>query len=123
MRYLTDRKRAAGLGSAHTGAEHHWHMIVTSVMLTGLVPLFVFTFGRGLGMDYAEAAAYYARPFPAVVGILTLLVGFIHYRSGIQVAIEDYTGGFLRKALILGFIGLSYTLAAIGIFAIVRIAL
>ncbi|KPP84168.1 MAG: succinate dehydrogenase membrane anchor subunit SdhD [Rhodobacteraceae bacterium HLUCCA08] len=123
MRYLTDRKRATGLGSAHSGAEHHWHMIVTSVLLTGLVPMFVFTFGLGLGMEYDQAAAYYSRPFPAIIGILTLLVGFVHFRSGVQSAIEDYTHGFLRKALIIAAIGLCYTLAAIGIFAIVRIAL
>ena len=123
MRYLTDRKRAAGLGSAHTGAEHHWHMIVSSVMLTGLVPLFIFTFGRALGMEYADALAYYSRPFPAIVAILTFLVGFLHFRGGVQVLIEDYTHGFTRKALIIFMTGLSYTLAAIGIFAIVRIAL
>lgn len=123
MHYLTDRKRAEGLGSAKAGTEHHWHMIVTSVMLTGLVPLFIFTFGHALGMEYEEATAYYQRPFPAVVAILTLLVGLYHFRNGIQVVIEDYTGGFVRKGLILGFIGFSYTLAAVGVFAIVRIAL
>lgn len=123
MRFLTDRKRAAGLGSAKTGTEHHWHMMVTSVALIGLIPLFVFTFGYILGAPYEDVIAYYQRPFPAIVAILTLLVGFLHFRGGVQTLIEDYVHGFARKALIIAMICLSYTAAAVGIFAIVRIAL
>ncbi|PHQ83130.1 MAG: succinate dehydrogenase, hydrophobic membrane anchor protein [Thalassobium sp.] len=123
MRFLTDRKRAAGLGSAKTGTEHHWHMMVTSVALVGLIPLFVFTFGYILGAPYDDVIAYYQRPFPAIIGILTLLVGFLHFRGGVQTLIEDYVHGFARKALIIAMICLSYTAAAVGIFAIVRIAL
>lgn len=123
MRYLTDRKRVMGLGSAHAGAEHHWHMIISSVALVGLVPLFMFTFGAALGGTYEEALAYYARPFPAVIALLTMLVGWLHFRSGVQVLIEDYTDGFTRKALIIGMACLSYTAAATAVFAIARIAL
>jgi succinate dehydrogenase / fumarate reductase membrane anchor subunit len=120
---LTDRKRAVGMGSAKSGTEHHWQMIVSSVALTGLIPLFVFTYGTALGMSYEDAAAYYARPFPSIVGILTLLVGFLHFKGGVQTLIEDYVHGFARKALIIGSICLSYAAAAAGVFAIVRIAL
>lgn len=123
MRYLTDRKRASGLGSAKSGTQHHWHMMVSSIGLLILVPLFVFTFGYGLGMPYEQAAAYYARPLPALIAILTILVGMFHFKGGVQVLIEDYVGGLARKALIIAMICLSYTLMAIGVFAIVRIAL
>ncbi|WP_412504942.1 succinate dehydrogenase, hydrophobic membrane anchor protein [Roseovarius sp. SYSU LYC5161] len=123
MRYMTDRKRAAGLGTAKSGTEHHWSMMVTSVALLGLVPLFVFTFGRALGMGYDEALAYYGRPTPAIIGILTLLVGFYHFKGGVQTLIEDYVHGLAGKALIIGMTCLSYAAAAIGVFAIVRIAL
>ena len=123
MRYLTDRKRALGLGSAKSGAEHHWHMIISSVALCGLVPLFIFTFGSALGGTYDQVLAYYSRPFPAIVALLTVLVGWLHFRSGVQVLIEDYTGGFTRKALIIGMTCLSYAAAATGVFAIARIAL
>ena len=111
------------MGSAKSGTQHHWQMMVSSVALTVLVPLFVFTFGYALGMSYEDAAAYYARPFPAIVGILTLLVGFLHFKGGVQTLIEDYVDGFARKALIIGSICLSYAAAAAGVFAIVRIAL
>ena len=49
MRYLTDRKRAVGKGSAHSGAEHHWYMIVSSVALAFMVPTFLYIFGNALG--------------------------------------------------------------------------
>jgi succinate dehydrogenase / fumarate reductase membrane anchor subunit len=123
MAFLTDRKRAVGMGSAKTGTEHHWQMMVSSVALLFLVPLFIFTFGSILGSSYEEVLAYYQRPFPAVVAALTLLVGFHHFRGGVQTLIEDYVHGFARKALIIGMICLSYAAAAFAIFAIVRIAL
>ena len=123
MRILTDRKRAEGLGAAHRGTEHHWHMIISSVALTGLVPLFIFTFGSALGRPYEQVIAYYQQPFPAIVAILTLLVGFVHFRQGVQTLIEDYTGGLMRKGLIVAMACLSYTAAATGLYAIIRIAL
>ncbi|MDX8351761.1 succinate dehydrogenase, hydrophobic membrane anchor protein [Cognatiyoonia sp. IB215182] len=123
MAFLTDRKRAMGLGSAKTGTEHHWQMMVTSVALLVLIPLFVFTFGWILGSSYDEVIAYYQRPFPAVVAILTMLVGWFHFRLGVQTLIEDYVHGLARKILIIAMICVSYAAAAFAIFAIVRIAL
>jgi succinate dehydrogenase / fumarate reductase membrane anchor subunit len=123
MAFLTDRKRAVGLGSAKTGTEHFWSMTVSSVGLLILVPLFVFTFGPMLGEPYEAVIAYFARPFPAIVAALTLGVGFMHFKNGAQVLIEDYTGGLTRKVLIIGTICLSYAAAATGLFALARIAL
>ncbi|RVT82768.1 succinate dehydrogenase, hydrophobic membrane anchor protein [Rhodobacteraceae bacterium CCMM004] len=123
MAFMTARKRAAGLGSAKSGTEHFWNMTVSSVALVILVPLFVFTFGPILGAPYEEVAAYYGRPFPAIVAALTLAVGWMHFKGGVQVLIEDYTDGLTRKALIIGTICLSYAAAAVGVFALVRLAL
>ena len=33
MSYLTDRKRAQGMGSGRQGTTHHWHMMISSVAL------------------------------------------------------------------------------------------
>lgn len=49
MAFLTDRKRAVGMGSAKTGTEHFWVMKVSAFGLLLLIPLFVFTFGPMLG--------------------------------------------------------------------------
>ena len=89
MRYLTDRKRATGLGSAKSGTEHHWSMTVSSGALLVLIPLFIFTFGPMLGASYEEVTAYFARPFPAVVAALTIIVTFRHFAGGVQALIED----------------------------------
>jgi succinate dehydrogenase / fumarate reductase, membrane anchor subunit len=122
MAYVTDRKRAAGLGASKTGTLHHWRMMVSSVALIVLVPLFVFTFGTAVGMTHDEVLAYYAQPFPAIVAGLTLVVGFQHFASGIQTAIEDYAGGLTRKALVIAMTCLSWGAAAVGLFAIARLA-
>jgi len=123
MAYMTDRKRAEGLGSAKEGTHHFWSMQISSVALVILVPLFVFTFGPMLGEPHAEVVAYFARPFPAIVAALTLAVGFMHFKNGVQVLIEDYSDGFTRKALLVATICLSYAAAATGLFALARIAL
>ena len=123
MRYLTDRKRALGLGSAKSGTQHFWAMKVSSVALLILVPLFVFTFGPTLGQPYDVMLDYYSRPFPAIVAALTLAVVFKHFADGAQVMIEDYVHGTLEKVLIILVTCLSYGAAAAGIFAIARIAL
>lgn len=123
MRYLTDRKRATGMGSAKTGTAHFWAMKVSSVGLLILIPLFVFTFGPMLGQPHDAVLSYFSQPFPAIVAALTLGVGFAHFKDGVQVLIEDYVHGTAQKILIMAMICLSYAAAATGIFAIARIAL
>lgn len=123
MRYLTDRKRAVGMGSAKTGTAHFWAMKVSSVALLLLIPMFLFTFGPMLGEDHDTVVAYFARPFPAIVAALTIVVSFMHFKDGVQVLIEDYVHGLAQKILIILMICLSYAAAATGLFAIARIAL
>ena len=123
MRYLTDRKRAVGKGSAHSGAEHHWYMIVSSVALAFMVPTFLYIFGDALGSGYDAALATFQRPFPAILTGLVLVVGLQHFHKGARVMIEDYTQGSTRKLLIMLVIGLSYALNAAGLFALAKIAL
>ncbi len=123
MHYLTARKRAEGLGSAKSGTEHFWHMQISSVALAVLVPLFIFTFGSILGGTHAEVVAYFARPFPAIVAALTLVVGFVHFKNGAQVMIEDYAQGAARRISIIAVTCLSYAAIATGLFALIRLAL
>ena len=123
MTYMTDRKRAEGNGSAKSGTMHHWHMMVSSVALVILLPIFIFQFGATLGGSYAEVIAYYSRPVPAAIAALTMLVTFYHFRGGLQTLIEDYVHGLARKVLIIAMICLSYGAAAFGVIAILRLAL
>jgi succinate dehydrogenase / fumarate reductase membrane anchor subunit len=123
MRYLTDRKRAMGMGSAKSGTAHHWSMTVSSVALLVLIPLFVLTFGAALGSNYDEMIAYYSRPFPALIAALTFIVGMHHFSGGVRVMLEDYVHGLAGKIAIVVMTCLSYAIAAAGVFAIVRLAL
>ncbi|MFK7745785.1 MAG: succinate dehydrogenase, hydrophobic membrane anchor protein [Roseobacter sp.] len=123
MSYLTDRKRATGMGSAKSGTEHHWSMTVSSGALLLLIPLFVFTFGPMLGAPHEEVTAYFARPFPAVVAALTMIVTFKHFAGGVQALIEDYVHGLSQKVAIVAMTCVSYAAMAVGLYAIVRLAL
>jgi len=123
MNYLTDRKRAQGLGAAHQGTHHHWQMMITSMALVVLVPLFIITFGIGLGGTYEEVLAYYGKPFPALVAAATLIVAIYHTMQETIVAVEDYVHGTAGKLTIVAVTVFSYTLMAVGLFAIAKIAL
>ncbi|MBM1814977.1 succinate dehydrogenase, hydrophobic membrane anchor protein [Pseudosulfitobacter pseudonitzschiae] len=123
MRYLTDRKRAVGMGSAKSGTAHFWAMKVSAVALLILIPLFVFTFGPMLGKPHAEVLEYFSRPFPAIVAALTFAVTMKHFKDGVQVLIEDYVHGVAEKISIVVMICVCYAIAATGLFAIARIAL
>ncbi len=123
MRYLTARKRAVGRGASHTGTAHHWSMTVSSVGLAFLVPVWVYIFGSALGSDQATVVESFARPFPAILTALVLVIGMRHFAMGATVLIEDYAHGTARKMLIIFVISLATVVAATGLFALVRIAL
>lgn len=123
MRYMTDRKRAAGRGASGTGTEHHWHMQVSAVALAILWAVFVFGFGSTLGKDYAEVTAFYGSPFWSVWTALTLVVTMRHFAAGATMMIEDYWQGTLRKGLVIFVTCLSWLLIAVGLFALVKMAL
>jgi succinate dehydrogenase / fumarate reductase membrane anchor subunit len=123
MRYLTDRKRAMGKGSAHTGTEHHWYMTVSAVALAFMVPTWLYIFGSALGSSQEEVVATFGHPFPAILTGLVLFVGMQHFAKGATMMIEDYARGSARKALVILAISISYAITATGLFALVRIAL
>lgn len=123
MRYLTARKRAEGRGAAHTGTAHHWSMTVSSVGLAFLVPVWVYVFGHALGQDHAGVVATFARPFPAILTALVLIVGMRHFAMGATMMIEDYAKGTTRKMLVIFATSLAAVVTATGLYALVRIAL
>jgi len=123
MAYMTDRKRAVGLGSARTGTEHHWQMTISSYALLILTPLFLIVWAPMLGQSHEAVLAQFARPFPAIVTGLMLVVGLQHFRQGVQTAIEDYTEGLTRHLMIVAAACIAYGAMATGLFALVRLAL
>lgn len=123
MRFLTDRKRVIGLGSGREGTHHHWQMMVTSILLVPLVPLFVFLFASAIGGSHNEVVALLSRPLPALVTALSLSVIILHLMREAHAAIEDYVHGTPGKLSLIATTAFAYTLIAAGLFAVARIAL
>ena len=123
MRYITDRKRAVGRGASHTGTEHHWSMQVSAVALAVMVPTWLYVFGHALGGSRAEVLDTFARPFPAILTGLVLVVAMRHFAKGATMMIEDYAHGSARKVAVMFVTALAGVIAATGLYALVRIAL
>ena len=98
-------------------------MLASSVLMVPVVPLFIFTFGFGLGGTYEEAMAYFSSPFPAIVMALSLVVITLHVMNEAHEAIEDYMHGAAGKLARIAVSAFSYTLIATGLFALVKLAL
>ncbi len=116
--------RVLGLGSAGEGSGHWWTQRVSSVALVLLGLWFVFSLVRMPDVSYGAVTAWIGWPVNAV--LLALLIGTMVYHSmlGVQVVVEDYVsdhGAKIVTLLLLNF--LHYVLAALGIFAVLRIAL
>jgi succinate dehydrogenase / fumarate reductase, membrane anchor subunit len=116
--------RVLGLGSAGEGSGHWWTQRVSSVALVLLGLWFVFSLVRMPDVSYGVVTAWIGSPVNAV--LLALLIGTMVYHSmlGVQVVVEDYVshhGAKIVTLLLLNF--LHYVLAALGIFAVLRIAL
>ena len=123
MRYLTDRKRAVGRGAAHSGTEHHWSMQVSAVSLAVMVPTWLYIFGSALGGSRAEVLATFARPFPAILTALVLVVAMRHFAKGATMMIEDYAHGSSRKIAVMFATSLAGVIAATGLYALIKMAL
>jgi succinate dehydrogenase / fumarate reductase membrane anchor subunit len=123
MRYLTDRSRVQGLGTAKEGTGHWWSQRITAIALVPLTILFIFPFVRSLGADHATVVATYSDPFHAIVAILFIAVTFYHLQQGLQVVIEDYVHGkAARTTALLANTLLTWAFGLTGVFAVARIA-
>ena len=123
MRYITDRKRAAGRGASHSGTAHHWSMQVTAVMLAFMVPVWIYILGQALGGSRAEVLAIFSRPFPAILTGLILVVSMRHFAKGATMMIEDYAKGSARKIAVMLVTSLAGVIAATGLYALIKIVL
>lgn len=120
----TPLRRAIGLGSSKSGAEHWWLQRVTAVALIPLLVWFLAALVAHAGSGHAELVAWLARPVTAVLMILLLVAAFQHLRLGLQVITEDYVhADRLKFALVASIHGICLALMAAGVFAVLLIAL
>jgi len=124
MSFLTDYKRATGLGSAKSGTRHFIEQRLTAIALVPLGLLFLWGFAKALGSPHTEVLAIYRHPFHAIVAILFLWVMFAHLRLGLQVVIEDYISSHQVRIWALIVNALLWRAAALAaVFAIAKIAI
>lgn len=123
MRYITPRKSAEGLGSAHSGTLHHWQMTVSAVSLAILTPLFMITIARAIGLPRELVLAYFARPLPALITAMFVIVGMVHFIKGTRIMIDDYFQGCTRKAAIIISVIFGWAVIATAVYALVRMGL
>jgi len=122
MAFKTDYSRVQGMGRAGDGVHHWWIQRLTSVALIPLTILFLIPFGRALGGGHEALMATYGQFGHALTAILFIGVACWHFSIGIQVVIEDYIHGKATRVTVLILTKLfSYTLAAAGILAVVKI--
>ena len=120
MRYITPRKAAEGLGSAHSGTQDHWFLTVSAWALILLTPLFMLVVGRAIGLSQPELIAYFGRPWPALVTALFVTVGMAHFIKGTRVMIDDYCRGAARKAAIIASVIFGWAVVAAALFALAK---
>ncbi|MEM0985983.1 MAG: succinate dehydrogenase, hydrophobic membrane anchor protein [Pseudomonadota bacterium] len=88
--FETPRARAKGLGSAKEGVGHFIKQRVSAIALLFLIPWFLFAVMNAMDAGYAGAREWAAKPWNAMLLILTFGAAFFHMRLGMQVVIEDY---------------------------------
>lgn len=115
--------RVRGLGSAKSGVHHWWVQRVTSAAMLPLTLWFVLSVASQAGAGYAATVEWLARPWNAVLMLITIGVSFYHTALGLQVIIEDYTNqDWLRMGAILATKAACLILALAAALAVLRIA-
>jgi succinate dehydrogenase / fumarate reductase, membrane anchor subunit len=115
--------RVLGRGSAHEGA-HHWRVQrLTALALLLLAPWFLISLLQLPDLTYSTLHAWAESLTHATLLALLVICLCWHSQLGVQVVIEDYVKGWLRMAALIVSSFLHVLVGAIGVIAIVRIAL
>lgn len=120
----TPLAKVRGLGSAKDGTHHFWVQRVTAIALIPLVLWFGVSVASLPNASYASVVAWMDSPFNVVMMISFLIAGFYHGSLGMQVVVEDYISvEWVRIAGIIVVQLASFFLAALGVFAVLKISL
>lgn len=116
--------RVRGLGSAHSGA-HHWLIIrYTAIGSLLLTAWFVTSVVMLPNLQYKTVIEWIAKPVPATLLGLFVLINIWHGRLGIQVVIEDYVHEHANKFASIVVLNLvTFAAAGFAAFCVVRLAL
>jgi succinate dehydrogenase / fumarate reductase membrane anchor subunit len=115
--------RVLGRGSAHEGA-HHWRaQRLTALALLVLGPWLVISLALLPDLQYETLRGWAAGLVNAALLALLVVTACWHSQLGLQVVIEDYSRGVPRMAGLVLSAFIHVVLGALGVLAVVRIAL
>ncbi len=115
--------RVLGRGSAHEGA-HHWRVQrVTAIGLVLLVPWLLVSLATLPDLSFGSVHAWMSGLGHAALLVLLVLCACWHSQLGVQVVVEDYVRGPARMVALLVSSFAHVLLAAVGVLAVVRVAL
>ena len=123
MKFRTPLARVRGLGSARAGTHHWWMQRLTAIALVPLSIWFVASLISVVSADHATVIAWLHSPLVAILCCALIVATFYHGQLGVQVVLEDYVHSeWLKLTSIVLMNLLSLLLAAICLFAVLRIA-
>ena len=111
------------MSASNSGTGHFLGMTISSIVLLVLMPLFIGIVGPMIGKDFEAVTVYFAKPLPAIVTALTLIIALLHFKSGVKTLIEDYDSSSSRNLWLTFTAVVSYLSIAIVVFTFIRIAL
>ena len=97
MSLRSDLGRVRGLGTAKEGVSHWWAQRLTAVALVPLSLWFVWSVIKLVGVDHVGFKEWLNEGANLVLMILFVSSLFYHMQLGIQVVIEDYVHGEIKK--------------------------
>ena len=84
-------------GRAGSGSHHWRNQRLTSIALLPLGLWFLVALLRQPSLDYAIVSGWFAKPLQAFLAALFGAALLWHSMLGVQVVLEDYVGGSLRR--------------------------
>jgi succinate dehydrogenase / fumarate reductase, membrane anchor subunit len=115
--------KVRGLGAAGNGVHHWWVQRLTALALLPLAAWLLVSLVTLPSLDFVTLVAWIAGTWTASLLTLFVLIASWHSRLGIQVILEDYVHDQGLKTVTLVLSGFVHVLlAALGVFAILRIA-
>ncbi|MBV8782828.1 MAG: succinate dehydrogenase, hydrophobic membrane anchor protein [Gammaproteobacteria bacterium] len=124
MSLTSPLRQVLGPGSAKQGVHHWWLQRLTSVALVPLSVWFAVSLLALPELDHATVVAWLSHGVTAVLLLLLVLLAAWHSQLGLRVIVEDYLHASGPKTLTLVLLTFAHVLlAAIAVFAILRVAL
>ncbi|WP_341760365.1 succinate dehydrogenase, hydrophobic membrane anchor protein [Candidatus Endowatersipora endosymbiont of Watersipora subatra] len=103
------------------GTGHFCRQRLTAIANVPLILFFLLTLIRLNGASYEQTVSYLSQPLVTFLMLLFLGSSIYHMKLGMQIIIEDYVHGYIRKLLTVLNISFCIILAFSGSLAMVRL--